>query len=223
MVFIDTIFFVLADLNFVHSSHFHFFFVLNLVDVAGSTTVDVGTFDAEVQAKLSAMIKTSDWCNKVAENVTAANVTVLHIPSQIRAIHDICGNLSTNVRFASTVVPGTKLPTGQPTSRPSSYVPPLPQRRRSFPTFACIIFIIIIIACLRCCLLCIAISGKKTEEKSHFYDILVILNDDEEAIFENIRHEDIAFTRRFDCTLILLSSSCQQSSSFLFSFLLYLI
>ena len=223
MVFIDKIFFVLADLNFVHSSHFHFFFVLNLVDVAGSTTVDVGTFDAEVQAKLSAMIKTSDWCNKVAENVTAANVTVLHIPSQIRAIHDICGNLSTNVRFASTVVPGTKLPTGQPTSRPSSYVPPLPQRRRSFPTFACIIFIIIIIACLRCCLLCIAISGKKTEEKSHFYDILVILNDDEEAIFENIRHEDIAFTRRFDCSLILLSSSRQQSSCFLFSFLLYLI
>ena len=184
----------------------------------GSTTVDVGTFDAEVQAKLAAMIKTSDWCNKVAENVTAANVTVLHIPSQIRAIHDICGNLSTNVRFASTVVPGTKLPTGQPTSTPSSYVPPLPPRRRSFPTFALIIFIIIIIACLRCCLICLAISGKKTEEKSHFYDILVILNDEEEAIFENIRHEDIAFTRRFDCFLILFLSSCQQPFFFSFFF-----
>ena len=172
-------------------------FVLNWVDAAGSTTIDVGAFNAIIQAKLAAVIKTSDWCNKVAENVTAANVTVLHIPSQIRAIHDICGNRTTNVKFASTVVPGTRLPTGQPTSTPSSYVPPVPLRRRSFPTFALIIFIIIIIACLRCCLICLAICGKKTEEKSHYYDILVILNDDEQAIFQNIRHEDIAFIRRF--------------------------
>ena len=156
-------------------------FVLNWVDAAGSTTIDVGAFNAIIQAKLAAVIKTSDWCNKVAENVTAANVTVLHIPSQIRAIHDICGNRTTNVKFASTVVPGTRLPTGQPTSTPSSYVPPVPLRRRSFPTFALIIFIIIIIACLRCCLICLAICGKKTEEKSHYYDILVILNDDEQV------------------------------------------
>ena len=172
-------------------------FVLNWVDAAGSTTIDVGAFNAIIQAKLAAVIKTSDWCNKVAENVTAANVTVLHIPSQIRAIHDICGNRTTNVKFASTVVPGTRLPTGQPTSTPSSYVPPVPLRRRSFATFAFIIFIIIIIACLRCCLICLAICGKKTEEKSHYYDILVILNDDEQAIFQNIRHEDIAYIRRF--------------------------
>ena len=172
-------------------------FVLNWVDAAGSTTIDVGAFNAIIQAKLAAVIKTSDWCNKVAENVTAANVTVLHIPSQIRAIHDICGNRTTNVKFASTVVPGTRLPTGQPTSTPSSYVPPVPLRRRSFPTFALIIFIIIIIACLRCCLICLAICGKKTEEKSHYYDILVILHDDEQAIFQNIRHEDIAYIRRF--------------------------
>ena len=172
-------------------------FVLNWVDAAGSTTIDVGAFNAIIQAKLAAVIKTSDWCNKVAENVTAANVTVLHIPSQIRAIHDICGNRTTNVKFASTVVPGTRLPTGQPTSTPSSYVPPVPLRRRSFPTFALIIFIIIIIACLRCCLICLAICGKKTEEKSHYYDILVLLHDDEQAIFQNIRHEDIAYIRRF--------------------------
>ena len=157
----------------------------------------MGAFNAIIQAKLAAVIKTSDWCNKVAENVTAANVTVLHIPSQIRAIHDICGNLTTTVKFASVVIPSPKFPTGQPTSTPSSYVPPVPLRRRSFPTFALIIFIIIIIACLRCCLICLAICGKKTEEKSHYYDILVILNDDEQAIFQNIRHEDIAFIRRF--------------------------
>ena len=178
-------------------------FVLNWVDAAGSTTIDVGAFNAIIQAKLAAVIKTSDWCNKVAENVTAANVTVLHIPSQIRAIHDICGNRTTNVKFASTVVPGTRLPTGQPTSTPSSYVPPVALRRRSFPTFPLIIFIIIIIACLRCCLICLAICWKKTEEKSHFYDILVILNGDEQAIFQNIRHEDIAFIRRFANHLLL--------------------
>ena len=175
-------------------------FVLNWVDAAGSTTIDVGAFNAIIQAKLAAVIKTSDWCNKVAENVTAANVTVLHIPSQIRAIHDICGNLTTTVKFASVVIPSPKFPTGQPTSTPSSYIPPVPLARRSYSTFAFIIFIIIIIAILRCCLVCFAIGGKRTEEKSHLYDILVILNGDEEAIFENVRHEDIVFTRRYVLT-----------------------
>ena len=176
---------------------FVFCFCFLFLFTANTAEGDLAALTAKVVKMLAAKIKTSDWCNKVAENVTAANVTVLHIPSQIRAIHDICGNRTTNVKFASTVVPGTRLPTGQPTSTPSSYVPPVPLRRRSFPTFALIIFIIIIIACLRCCLICLAICGKKTEEKSHYYDILVILNDDEQAIFQNIRHEDIAFIRRF--------------------------
>lgn len=147
---------------------------------------------------LAAKIKTSDWCNKVAENVTAANVTTLRIPTQIRAIHDICGPIAPAVKFASIVLPFPILPTGQPTSSPSSYVPPrtFSFRRRSYSTFAFIIFIIIIIACLRCCLICFAFCGQKKEEKSHLYDIFVILNHEEEAIFENVRHEDIMFLRR---------------------------
>ena len=175
-------------------------FLVSFSSTANTAEGDLAELTAKVVKMLAAKIKTSDWCNKVAENVTAANVTVLHIPSQIRAIHDICGNLSTIVRFASTVVPFPILPTGQPTSTPSSYVPPVPLGRRSYSTFAFIIFIIIIIAVLRCCLVCFAIGGKRIEEKSHLYDILVILNGDEEAIFENVRHEDIVFTRRYVLT-----------------------
>ena len=177
-----------------------FCFCFLFLFTANTAEGDLAALTAKVVKMLAAKIKTSDWCNKVAENVTAANVTVLHIPSQIRAIHDICGNLTTTVKFASVVIPSPKFPTGQPTSTPSSYVPPVPLARRSYSTFAFIIFIIIIIAILRCCLVCFAIGGKRTEEKSHLYDILVILNGDEEAIFENVHHEDIVFTRRYVLT-----------------------
>ena len=168
---------------------------------ANTVAGDLEKLTAEVVTMLAAKIKTSDWCNKVAENVTAANVTTLHIPTQIRAIHDICGPIAPIVKFASTVLPFPILPTGQPTSTPSSYTPPrfrsFSINRRSFSTFALIIFLIIIIACLRCCLICFAFCGVKTSEKSHLYDIFVILNHDEEAIFENVRHEDIMFLRRY--------------------------
>ena len=40
---------------------------------------------------------------------------------------------------------------------------------------------------------------KKGEKEGHLYDILMVLNEDEEAIIENIRHEDIVFFRRTNC------------------------
>ena len=173
-----------------------------LSSTAGSSLINVEDLTTRIRATLAAKIKSVDWCNKVVANVLAANVSVLHTPPQIVAIREICGLNSTGpIKFASVVLPAQIFPTGQPSSQPSYYIPPTKIGRRSYAIFAFIIFIIIVIACLRCCLICVAFCAKKETQESHLYDILVILNDEEEAIFENVRHEDIVFSRR----LVILS------------------
>ena len=185
---------------FGSSTHLHSIacFSISLLFLTAATSEDdLEKLSARVQAMLAAKIKSVDWCNKVVANVLAANVSVLHIPPQIIAIREICGLNSTGpIKFASVVLPAQRFPTGQPSSQPSYYIPPIKIGRRSYTTFALIIFIIIVIACLRCCLICIAFRHKKDAAESHLYDILVILNNDEEGIFENVRHEDIVFSRR---------------------------
>jgi hypothetical protein len=133
-------------------------------------------------------------------NVLAANVSTLHTPEQVLAIRAICGLFSIdNVRYQAKIVPRMERPSSQPTSRPTAIPIQSPTTRQHLVTvhFIGYLFIILVLACLRCAPVIIACcTREKISKRSHLYDILVILNDKEEAIFQNVRHEDIIFSRR---------------------------
>ena len=148
------------------------------------------------------------------QNVIASNVTKLHTPEQILEIYAICGLKSSPVTYQAKVIPVKRYPTTQPYSQPTTIPLPPPTIRQHLVTihFIGYLFIILVLACLRCAPVIIACCTKDLAPKrSHLYDILVILNDSEEAVFQNVRHEDIVFSRR-------CSTSCIRSHQYVFTF-----
>ena len=156
---------------------------------------------AQIQARLALTIRTKEFCNQVVKNVRVSNVTVLQNDTQVAAIYAICG-VGTGfgpVAYRTMFLASQRYPSIEPTSQPTNKQTPIPIQRRSLVSvvFICIIFFIILIACLRCCLILSVFCLVKKVTKSHLYDIIVILNDNEEAIFENVLHEDVVFYRRY--------------------------
>ena len=156
---------------------------------------------AQIQARLALTIRTKEFCNQVVKNVRVNNVTVLQNVTQVAAIYAICG-VGTGfgpVAYRTMFLASQRYPSTEPTSQPTNKQTPIPIQRRSLVSvvFICIIFFIILIACLRCCLILSVFCLVKKVTKSHLYDIIVILNDNEEAIFENVLHEDVVFYRRY--------------------------
>lgn len=114
------------------------------------------------------------------------------------AIKDMCNNTAVFVTafIAAPIIRISVSPTGQPTSRPSSYRPIikptlLSQKMIGFLVIMCLIGVLRFIPSL-----IDVFSTKKAPKGGHLYNILVVLNVEEMAILENIRHEDISFFRK---------------------------
>lgn len=136
-------------------------------------------------------------CQTFIDRAFILNVTFLMTPASVAASGAAC---SEEPVFSSVYTPGG---TGQPSSQPSSHptsspsVPPGLRRKKlvssgfiGFLTVVCLIWFLRFFPSL------LATIKKKKEKICHLYDILVVINDEEEAILENIRHEDITFFRR---------------------------
>ena len=139
-------------------------------------------------------------CDEFVRRGVYLNVTVLKSSSSAAAAGALCDQEPV---LANTLAPN---PTSQPTSRPSSQPTATPTSFQIIPklaptkivsgSFLGFLTIILLIAVLRFNSSMLAmITTKKEEEDGHLYDILVVLNDDEEAIVENIKHKDIVFFR----------------------------
>ena len=90
----------------------------------------------------------------------------------------------------------SSLPSGQPTSSPSK-PPTIPKRKIFSMSVVGILTIVTFIGLLRFLPSMMDVfMAKKAYVRGHLYNILVVLNDEEMAVLENIRHEDIAFFRR---------------------------
>lgn len=177
---------------------------------AGSSSLDFEVLTNATKTRLQKEILTSSFCNKVVQNVIASNVTILHTAEQIVEIYAICGLKSSSpVTYQAKVIPRKEYPTSQPTSQPTTIPLPPPTSRQHLVTvhFIGYLFIILVLACLRCAPVIIACCTKDLlPKRSHLYDILVILNDTEEAVFQNVRHEDIVFSRRYNTPYNMKSS-----------------
>jgi hypothetical protein len=142
------------------------------------------------------VMKSGTLCQTFIDRAFLLNVTFLMTPEGVAASGAAC---SEEPVFTSVYTPGgSSQPSSQPSSPPTSNPtePPV-QRKKKLATsgFVGFLTIVFLIWFLRFFPSMLGMM-KKTEKVGHLYDILVVISDDEEAILENIRHEDITFFRR---------------------------
>lgn len=136
-------------------------------------------------------------CKVFVDRAFTLNVTFLMNAGGVADAGTVC---TEEPVFTVIYTPGgTNQPTSQPSSQPSSAPTSSHRHKLKLVTSGFIGFLVIVafIWFLRFYPALLAIIMKKEEEKpAHLYDILVVISEDEEAILENIKHQDIAFYRR---------------------------
>ena len=169
----------------------------------GNTTADETLLIGDqIRIRIKNGITSSDLCNSFLERVIYLNVTQLLTPGSLSNIRDLCLGTATFSSISNPVVTSSQpsqRPSGMPTSVPTNQPTLAPHAivTSGFIGFLCMI---LLIALLRFHPIVTAFFAvKKGEKEGHLYDILMVLNEDEEAIIENIRHEDIVLFRRTNC------------------------
>ena len=152
-----------------------------------------------IRIKIRSAVTSAKLCQEFVDRVEYLNVTVLLDPTNYYAITDLCRG---KVTFSTIITPTlitdqpSHRPSGSPTMTPSIH-PTVAMHTSVTSGFIGFICMILLIAFLRFHPVITAmLSKKKNQEVGNLYDILVVLSEDEEAIIENVRHEDIAFFRR---------------------------
>jgi hypothetical protein len=150
-----------------------------------------------IRTKLAAVIKDGSFCEQMIVSMRDNSVSWMTTRDGIDAIRNICYK---NAPFA--VVPYSDFnwqPTGQPSSSPSHIPTEAPTIKPIIATGSFIGFlaIVVLIAIIRFSPSLIdVVYPKLFEPKNHLYNILVVIDDNEEAVLQNIRHQDIVYYRR---------------------------
>lgn len=124
------------------------------------------------------------------------NVSILMDPASQAAAGAFCQPKSLFYTINTPLMTSqpSSMPSGAPSSIPAQFVNI--DRNESTDTLWGFLTIILLIAILRFNSVFTTLLTKRGECACHLYDILVVLGDEEEAILENIRHDDIMFFRR---------------------------
>jgi hypothetical protein len=150
---------------------------------------------AAIKSDVSTALSSGILCKRLATSAGQLNVSSIMTPL---AIKDMCNNTAVFVTafIATPLIMTSGSPTGQPSSAPTIYRPIpktslLSQKMIGFLTIMCLIGVLRFIPSL-----IDVFSTKKVPKGGHLYNILVVLNAEEMAVLENIRHEDISFYRK---------------------------
>ena len=130
-------------------------------------------------------------CQTFVDRARVLNVTFLETPSGIAESGALCKEAPT---FTTIISGSTDQPSTQPSSAPSTQ-PHIRRKKLITSGFIGFLTIVGLIWFLRFYPSIVGIFVKKEKKVGHLYDILVVISEDEEAILENIRHQDIAFFR----------------------------
>lgn len=177
------------------SSHF-----LLYLQSVGASANDAALLGNTTKTQLNTVILNKEFCTKIIFYIDQYNVTALSKSDQLAAIRGMCGSTVRAAKFDVSIVPIQFNPTFKPTSIPTRLGPIVPFLKTPLVSiqFLGYMFILFIIAFLRCCPVLVGCCTSSDDmSKAHLYDILVILNDENEAVFQNIRHEDIIYFRRY--------------------------
>ena len=151
-----------------------------------------------IQSMVGVAVSQGTLCSQLETSAGQYNVSSL-MPSI--AINSLC--FQTPI-FATVFVPGTsQLPTASPSG--TALIPPAvptdDAEKRKFIEFKTVVLLafMVLIGILRFGpSLRDIYAVKKVPPSDHLYSILVVLNDEENAVLENIRHADIAFYRELN-------------------------
>ena len=171
-------------------SYFLFYFY------AGNSSLTVYQMAASIDKALNVALTTGALCDNLILRAAALNVSVMTSEAGLKTTAAICSEHTIAFSPASP----SKLfapPTAQPTMAVEETVASAgPTKLVTMSTLA-ILGAIVLIGALRLISSCYLVRTAKMEKRNggHLYDILVILNNEEEAILENISHDDIVFFR----------------------------
>jgi len=180
------------------SRQLQFSVVLQLTELRSTVAVDNAI--AATKDRVSSAVFTGSFCRELVTSSRVHNVTFLMTPSGIGAIGEVCNKTNAPptfglATFAEVRTQPSSMPTDQPTSKPSVHITPI-QPSLATTSFIGFLVIVVLIGLLRFYAEMMGVfMVKKPQSYGHRYDILVVLNDNQEAVLENIRHEDITFYR----------------------------
>jgi hypothetical protein len=131
-------------------------------------------------------------CQIFVDRAHVLNVTFLDTPEGIAESGALCKEVPDFTVYIKNG--GTEQPSTQPSSAPSA-APHIRRKKLITSGFIGFLTIVGLIWFLRFYPSIVGLMVKKEKKIGHLYDILVVISEDEEAILENIRHQDIAFYR----------------------------
>ena len=180
-------------------SSYEFFDPYHSIFTANSTEKAVALMTDSIKIRVKDAVNSGTLCQQFIKRGVYLNVTVLMSPEGLAAAGAVCDEtpVFTTVFTPAMITQPSSSPSGQPSSSPTM----MPQSSLSSSvvgtsSFIGILTIILLIAVLRFnSAMSALLVQKKDEPENHLYNILVVLNEDEEAILENIRHDDIIFFR----------------------------
>ena len=164
--------------------------------LTGNSNALLSTVGATIKQQVQKAMNDHSLCNSIVTRVSYFNITELLSATAKLGIDNVCVQtpaFATVILSAPLDVPPTltTAPSSPPTEQPTPYHSNT-ERNRLYGILAIIIFTAVLRllpAMIDCCV------PKKNPKSGHLYDILVVLNNTEEAILQNIRHEDIAYYR----------------------------
>ena len=151
---------------------------------------------ASIKEQVLKVMTDHSLCNSLVTRVSYYNITMLLSATAKVGIDSVCGQKPVFATVILSVNEGLfSSPTIEPSSPPTQ--PPTPyymstERNRLYGILAIILFtgmLRLLPAIIDCSV------SKKSPKRGHLYDILVVLNNTQEAVLQNIRHEDIAYYR----------------------------
>ena len=150
-----------------------------------------------MKATIHKAITSPKLCNLFVDRLIELNVSSITTPSGLRSAGAVCLGLPV---FTVAVPATTHHPSHIPSSQPTATTIHTHVTHEFFKTnFIGILSIVLLIGVLRFNTIFVILPIKK-RKPSHLYDILVVISDGQEAILENIRHEDIFFFRKITQT-----------------------
>jgi hypothetical protein len=149
-----------------------------------------------IRTKLATVVKDGSFCEQFIVSIRDHAVSWMETRDGTNAIRNIC---YTNAPFV--VVPYADFqyqPSSMPSSSPSIEGPtqaPTAKPTISTGSFIGFLVVVALIAIMRFSPSLVDVVASK-EKKDHLYNILVVIDDHEDAILQNIRHSDILYFRR---------------------------
>lgn len=149
-----------------------------------------------INGAMDTALQSGALCSRFVSFATELNATFMSSPDSVKSAEAICTDRTMTLTATVITAPDAAL-TDEVKPISTLQHPKAPERIPTSSAGMGILGFVAIVGAVRLLASCYSLYAAKKEKKKggHLYDILVILNNEEEAILENISHEDVIFFR----------------------------